>query len=240
MNKFKNGFTIVELLIAMVVGMIIMTAIYAMINLGQGSSAGVGRRVMTQQDSRAVLDLTAMEVSMVSFNPSMNNATWTGPMVGSCNAVGMNAVRRGIQVASNTTLGLAMDLSANMGIGDVPNEYIVYTYNSANTSITRSANCGPAQTILGGPASGSTATGTIVRNNLTGTPLFQYFSVAGTELFPTGTPLSLSNADIPLIRRIRINIIADDQINDTQGGGFKVSRRTYSTDVLVRNHAMAP
>ena len=74
----------VELLIAMVVGIIIMTAIYAMVNLSQGTSAGVGRRIATQQDSRAVLDLMAMEVSMVSFNPSLTNATWTGNMLGSC------------------------------------------------------------------------------------------------------------------------------------------------------------
>ena len=234
MNRSPNGFTIVELLIAMVVGVIIMTAIYAMVNLSQGQSAGVGRRVATQQDSRAVLDLMAMEVSMVSFNPGMTNAPWTGNMCG----VPMVPNRKGILVANATQIGLAMDIGGKMvgaanvpsgSIGDSPNEYIVYTYDAANTAITRSTNCGTAQTILGGPASGITATGTMVRNNAT--PLFQYFGVAGTIDTPNDTNISL-------IQRIRINIIADGPVVP-QGGSSKVSTRTYSTDVLVRNHAMS-
>ncbi len=69
-NKQKNGFTLVELLIAMVVGLTILLAISSMMDIGLKSSSGVGRRVLTQQDARAVLDLMAMEIGMASFNPT--------------------------------------------------------------------------------------------------------------------------------------------------------------------------
>ena len=243
MNRSSNGFTIVELLIAMVVGVIIMTAIYAMVNLSQGQSAGVGRRVATQQDSRAVLDLMAMEVSMVSFNPNMLNATWSN---NDCNCVNTNPSRKGIQVANTSQIGLAMDIgglisgTANVPSGricDSPNEYIRYTYNAANNTITRMTNCGNDEVILGG-----TGSSTMVKNNDAGTPLFQYFNVSGSDISTTviNTPdVAVGLNGIKDIKRIRINIIADDPVADPQGGSARVSRRTYSTDVLVRNHAMA-
>ena len=71
MNMKKNGFSLVELIIAMAVGLLIMTAIYAIINMAQRSSASVGRKVVTQQDARAVLDLMAMEIRMASYNPTI-------------------------------------------------------------------------------------------------------------------------------------------------------------------------
>ena len=236
-------------MIAMAVGMIIMAAIYAMINLAQGTSGNVGRRVMTQQDARTVLDLMAMEISMASFNPNMVNSTWNGNMLGNCNAIAMTQVRRGIQVANATQIGVAMDLGSNTTncpdpvgdpcIGDVANEYIVYNYNSTNSTITRNVSCGGNEAILGG-----TNSSTMVRNNSTNpiTPLFQYFNVAGTDISANviATPdAAVGNGGIRDIRRIRINIIADVE-NEEKRGTLKVSRRTYSTDVLVRNHAFSP
>lgn len=248
MHQYKNGFTIVELLIALVVGSIIMTAIYAMINLGQGTSGAVSRRITTQQDTRAVLDLMAMEISMASYNPNMTNLTWTGSMANASCATPMVTARRGIQEATATNIGVAMDLGSNAAlcpnptadpcITDFANEYIVYIYRSAESSIRRKTNnCNPidiGQIILGGTEADAAVR---VRNSETSpvTPLFQYFDRTGVELVPP-----LTDANIQLIRRIRINIVGDDKVKDDKSGLYKVSRRTYSTDVLVRNHAMSP
>ena len=77
MNMKKNGFSLVELIIAVAVGLLIMTAVYAIINLAQSSSVSVGRKVVTQQDARSVLDLMAMEIRMASYNPTQSTTLWS-------------------------------------------------------------------------------------------------------------------------------------------------------------------
>lgn len=244
----KKGFTLVELLIAMVVGLIIMAAIYGMMNLGQQSSASVDRRVLTQQDARAVLDLLSMEIRMASFNPRMNstNTIWEiGPYKGVgeiCPGIAFTStkkVRKGIQNATNDAnsegILVAMDLDEDNNIGyPQDNEYITYAFDKNNKSITRRNNCNGAEVILGGADSS-----TSVANNATGTRMFQYFDGAGTDISNdvTSADEATANSAIRLIRRIRITIVADVQ---TEGSKFKTSRRTYSTDVLVRNHVLSP
>ena len=68
-NMRKNGFTLVEILIAMFVGALIMAAVYSLMTLTQKTSTSLDRKVITQQDTRTVLDLMAMEIRMASFNP---------------------------------------------------------------------------------------------------------------------------------------------------------------------------
>lgn len=232
----------IELLIAMAVGMTILLAISSMMDIGLKSSSGVGRRVVTQQDARAVLDLMAMEIGMASFNPLITNQTWDNAN-NSCACVAMVKARNGIQVANANQIGVAMDLNGTTStahlICDVPNEYIIYLYDSVdNGRIRRAVSCGTPETILGG-----TGSSTMVRNNLTSpvTPLFQYFDVAGTDISDSviATPDAVAGSGgIRDIRRIRINIVAD--VETQQGSAFRTTRRTYTTDVLVRNHAMQP
>lgn len=256
----------VELLIAMVVGLTILLAISSMMDISLKSSSGVGRRVVTQQDARTVLDFMAMEIGMASFNPNMDNSAtgiWSKNALKAdgtvCNTAPVPApflvTRRGIQIATANSILVAMDLGGAEASDLVPkvpdnaiggkrssdnaaieNEYIRYNYVAADGTITRAVSCGNNETILGGAGSS-----TMVRNNLTdpATPLFQYFNVAGTDISASviATPdAAVGSGGIRDIRRIRINIIAD--VETQQGNAFRTSRRTYTTDVLVRNHAM--
>lgn len=66
----RNGFTLIEVLIAVVVGLVIMGAVYSAMVIVQRTSANLGRKVVTQQDTRAVLDFMAMEIRMASYNPT--------------------------------------------------------------------------------------------------------------------------------------------------------------------------
>ena len=247
---YKKGFTLVELLIAMVVGLIIVAAIYGMMNMGQQSSATVDRRVLTQQDVRAVLDLMAMEIRMASFNPRRTAATWgTVPI---CNAIGLTTIkptRKGIQIATPNNILIAMDLWDGDGAKDPPepdsiigspasNESISYVYEQDPTDTTkwlirRIVDCGNSAVILGG--SGSS---TNVVNNNAGIPVFQYFFIdTSTNVERALTDAELAfDTNIAAIRRIRITIVADVEVQ----GRIQVSRRTYSTDVLVRNHVLSP
>lgn len=222
----EKGVTLIEIIVAMAVGLIIMAAIYGLMNTGQKSSASLARKVLMQQDARAVMDLMAMEIRMASYNPS--DTLSFGGTTPACNSMnnfaGGVASRAGIQIAEQNRLLIAMDLNEDGSIGPPgTNEYIYYEY--ANNSITRNVSCGTGnQVILGGAGSGTRVV------NDANTPLFQYFSDSGIDM-----PLPLTNEQIQNIRRIRINIVAGIE---SQGKDFRVSRKTYTTEVLVRNHAI--
>jgi len=239
----KNGFTLVEVLVGVVVGLIIVAGVYGVMVLTQRTSASLGRRVVTQQDTRLVLDFMASEIRMASFNPSMSGDTWTNltttDAIDVCSNVKSviavptpTAANRGILYADANNLFIAMDLGPEGSpptygiIGDADNEFIFYSYNAATSAVRRSISCGTNQAILGGDLPG-----TRIYNNATSPsalPLFQYFDRTGAEL--TGT------INIPAIRRIRINIAAETKDVDTATQQRK--KMIYSTDVLVRNHAV--
>ncbi|MFA5321055.1 MAG: prepilin-type N-terminal cleavage/methylation domain-containing protein, partial [Smithella sp.] len=219
----KNGFTLIELIIAMGIGALIMTALYASMNMAQKSSASVGRKVVTQQDARSVLGIMAMEIRMASLNPSMSRTIWTTIPTASCTSMGSATpvkANKGIQVAQPDRILIAMDLNnppdsaATSEIGDEENEYIEYQFNAYSKKITRNVSCSGDWVILGGDDLSTTV------SNDSNTPLFQYFDRAGN-----------ATTSIPDIRRIRITIVADTKNTDSLTG--KVKRMTYTTDVLV-------
>ncbi|MDI6743226.1 MAG: prepilin-type N-terminal cleavage/methylation domain-containing protein [Smithella sp.] len=229
--KKQKGFTLVELIIAMAVGALIMTALYASMNMAQRSSGSVGRKVVTQQDARAVLDIMAMEIRMASYNPSMSTGIWETIPTAICNSMGNVVplkVNKGVQVAESDRILIAMDLNNppldrdKSEIGDEENEYIEYALDKNQKTITRNVRCSGDSDILGGDD-----LATVVRNEDANIPLFRYFDKDGNE---TGS--------IPDIRSVRITIVADTKYRDnlTQ----QTRRMTYTTDVLVKNHVLCP
>jgi prepilin-type N-terminal cleavage/methylation domain-containing protein len=231
MNKIMNkkGVTLVELIVAMAVGLIIMAAIYSLMNTGQKSSSSLARKVLTQQDARAVMDLMALEIGMASYNPGLFSAVWVGSpstSSGVCADYNFVQTRKGLQIAGENQILVAMDLNEDGIIGNPgTNEYIFYEFTG--NSIRRRVSCGTPQAILGGIASG-----TRVLNDAT-TPLFQYFAASDTTPMDMTTPLT--DLQIASIRRIRINIVVEVE---TQSSAFRVSQKTYTTDIFVRNHAL--
>ena len=238
--KKKNGFTLVELLIAIIVGSLVMLALYMAMVMSQRTSAGVGRKVITQQDTRAVLDIMASEIAMASFNPLVQPATWSptslaaaincGNVTGVIGGVAAIFANKGILFADASNIYVAMDLGGPIvsgkvtygTIGDLENEYIFYSYDPGTRAIRRSTNCSNLFQILGGTALGSN-----VINQTAGIPVFQYFDRDGQLL-----PLPIN---IPAIRRIKITIVAETAEIDLNTK--KRKRMIYSTDIIVRNHA---
>jgi len=204
----QRGFTIVELVMAVAVGLILLSAIWAAVVSGQRSSTGIERKVTTTQDARAALEVMAMEIRMASYNPALGEATpWVNPAT--CGA-GI-AAYRGIQSASSTNISIQMDLAngnpAAPTCGDAPNEIIEYAYDNANQRITRELrSCNAGTPVSGGvePLLGKILGNPAVRtvNVVNGTglgsvPVFRYFDKDGNELALDGNP-----ADIPFIRRV--------------------------------------
>lgn len=217
----KRGFTIIELMIAMLTGLVILIAAYAAVDVGQSNAVHVGRKVMTQQDARIVLDYMSMDIRMASFNPGHTANIWADINGNSINPDDGNC---GIQVANANQLFVEMDLNANgrIAVGTVadPNEVVSYTYDGVN-AITRTTSFkGLPQPMLGG-----VDTGTIVDNAAAGVPLFQYFNRNGNPA-----------ATIADIRRVRITlVIRTEQPSNVN----QPVQMTYYTDVLLINHPLS-
>jgi prepilin-type N-terminal cleavage/methylation domain-containing protein len=229
MKNNKNGFTLVEIIVAMFIGLLALAAIYSVVNSAQKSSTGIERKVIAQQDARSALELMAMEIRMASYNPNLVQNIWRAQNDCSSQAGDLNY--RGIQEATANSLTIEMDINDNGIIDDTnsnPNETIKYVYNAANQYITRSTNCGGNQPFLGDTNANEAQKTVLVVNDSVGIPVFRYYNGSGTEITSPVT------ASIPDIRRIEITLVLDTAYSDPSTGGRK--RIIYSTSVIPHNH----
>lgn len=229
MNMNNKGFTIAEIVIAASIGLIVLGAVYAAMNMGQRSSVAVERKVVAQQEARAALEIMALEIRMASYNPTFApNSIWCDPAT--CNTPPVSQTYKGIQEASTTSITVEMDIDGSSSIKNVSNEVIRYNYDTANEYVTRETNCGGAQPFLG--AQPGQPRDLRVVNSTVGIPLFRYYKGDGSLIPPANLP-----ADIPDIRRIEITLVIDTE--DIDPGLGQRRRMIYSTSVLSRNHAIA-
>jgi Tfp pilus assembly protein PilW len=233
-RRGSRGFSLVECVVAVAVGMSILGAVYMSVWTGQRSATGIDRKVTTGQDARAALEVMAMEMRMASYNPFYAANPWTD--ITSCNAG--DSARRGIQNATANTIQIQMDLSGNGACGDAANEIIVYALDAVNQRITREPwTCSGSPISAGvqsflGAAAGETKTARVVNADAgVAIPLFRYFNSTGTDI--TG---SLPGA-INQIRRIEITLVVDSENVDPSLAGSQRRRMIYSTSVVPRNHA---
>ena len=261
----ERGFTLIEIIFALFVGLILMGAAYVAMISGQQTSAGVERKVAAQQDIRAALQAMSLEIGMASYNPNVFGGFWHDlPVLGSATNVSCTGsgdqTWKGVRVATPTTLILEMDNNENKQAGDVAGEIVVYDYNMLNQFITREVPlCGTprpinavnVQPFLGqDPSTALPRSVRVINNNLdnparnilngTGAvAVFRYFdgiadilNPFGKELYPGVTP-----AVIPNIRRVDIILAVETDEVDPSTRSRK--QMTYSTSVLVRNHALS-
>ena len=229
--KKHEGFTLVEMVISIAVGMVILMAIYAAVNMGQRSTVNVERKVAAHQDARAALELMSLEIQMASFNPTYATGVWVAP--GDCTPGSGNQNYGGIQAATGSSITVESDVNENGVIGGTnnPNEVITYIYDSTNQYITRSTNCsgGGDQPFLGDlPSSGKPRAVRVI--NTTAVPVFRYFDVQGTDI------TAQLPAVIPNIARIDITLWVETENVDPNSGQRR--RMVYSTSVIPRNHVI--
>jgi Tfp pilus assembly protein PilW len=223
--KHAEGFTIVEVLITMTVGLVVVGAIYAAVIATQNSSVSLEKKVSANQDVRAAIAIMESEIRMASFNPNFVSGMWRGT---GCDT-SLYQERKGIQQATATAITVEMDLDESSVIGDANNEIITYTYDPTNQYITRTANCGTADPFLG-DVTGATKNVRVVNDPSTD-PVFRYYD-------GTGTLISDPANHIPSIRRVEITLIVD---TEEIAADTKQRRRTiYTTSVIPRNHAISP
>lgn len=233
----NRGFTLTETLIALIVGVIVMGAIYLAVNMGQRTSSILERKVTAHQDAKYALDLMAMEVGMASYYDSSFNTggvKWKNPST--CARAGAIDPYHGIQQATSNTLSIEMDIDddVNGDIGSSANEIITYQYLPNDLCLTRETNCGGGQPFLGNTAAnvaaGNPRTVRVINNDLN-IPMFRYYDGSGTVL-----NLNADQTLIPDIRRIEITLAVETEAIDPDLGQRR--RMIYSTAVIPRNHAI--
>jgi Tfp pilus assembly protein PilW len=229
-----EGYTLIEMLISIFVGMVIIAAIYGAVVSSQRSTSNIERKVVAGQDARAALELMAVEIQMASYNPNYTPGMWIDP--GSCTAASANQNYRGIQAATSSSMTVEADINDNgsvirSGAPNInPSEIITYTYDAENQYITRESGCGGAQPFLGDTvASGRPRTVRVI--NTAEVPVFRYFNAQGAEIMAAGLP-----AGIPNIARIDITLWVETEHSDVNTGQRR--RMIYSTNVIPRNHVI--
>jgi Tfp pilus assembly protein PilW len=232
--KKPAGFTLVEVLTSTFVGMLIIAAIYAAVVSSQKSTGNIERKVIAGQDTRAGLELMALELQMASYNPTFAIGMWIDP--GSCTAVSANQNYRGIQAATSSSITVEADINDNGSVARSgspninPSEIITYAYDATNQYITRETGCGGSMPFLGDTAaSGRPRTVRVI--NTSAVPVFRYFDAQGAEITAAGLP-----AGIPNIARIDITLWVETADIDVNSGQRR--RMVYSTNVIPRNHVI--
>jgi len=231
--KKQEGFTLVEMMVSLGIGMVILAAIYAMVNSGQKSTTNVERKVYANQDARTALDFMSLEIEMASYNPRPDLVTstfWVNPDgAPNCTAAGTRAYR-GIQLATPNALRVQMNLDGSANIGDNPNESITYTFDAANQFIRRSLDCGSGNAPFLGDVPGNVRSLRVI--NTSAVPVFRYFDAQNVEIGSNSLP-----AGIPNIARIIITLWVETADTDANSG--KRRQMIYSTSVIPRNHVLS-
>lgn len=216
----NKGFTLVEILLALFVGLLLLATVYFSVVSGQRSSVAIESKVVAQQDVRAILDVMALEIGMASYNPTYSLTLWDEWR-------GIRDVPNPSPPPSNFPMDQAirvfMDLQGTRTLSS-----ITYLYDADNQRITRDIG-GGAEPFLG-DAVGSPRSVRVV-NNAAGLPVFRYFDPTGAEI-----PVANLPARIPEIRRIAVTLAVETE--DLDPNTRQRRRMIYTTSVIPRNHGL--
>jgi len=190
MNTNDRGFTLVELMIAMAVGMIVLGAVYALFTVQSKHLANQELLTEMHQNARIALEMMVQEISMAGYNQTKNPATIPVPRcTNALVAAGTPCV--GITNAAVNTISFATDLNGN---GDTtagtanPNENIVYDRYYSTTS--------PAGVYSLGRAS-----------NGSKQPVVEYVKSLKFVYYYDGTIQPTTPDNLANIRRVKITIV---------------------------------
>lgn len=128
-TRTENGFTLVELLIAMVIALVVITSL-ASAFIYQRKTYDVQEQVTEMtQNARAAMDMMSREIKMAGYNPT--GTLTLGTSVGIIYDESLDPAE----------LHLLADLDGD-GTTSGSNESIIYTYDSTNKEINRNTGGG--------------------------------------------------------------------------------------------------
>ena len=204
----RNGFTLIETIMAMFMLSITMTAFYSVYRMQTRSLKGQENRLEAQQTARAALDFMVRELRNARYNPTDEDN-------GASCGIGA-AGRPGILVADDDILHFSYD-TGNGDCADV-GENVRYAFVVGTGNITRTdASAGGSGEVL----TDGNATGLILA----------YFAQDGTPL----TSVPLNAADRDSIQRVSISVTINSKNPTDEFGGALTA--TMTTNVDLRNPA---
>ncbi len=131
------GFSLVELLIAMLVGLVVLGAAYNVFTIQNKALSNQEEIVAMQQNIRLGMDMMVREIGMAGYDPKhVNCGTCTTPAY----------VFYGVTV-NNSQLQIKADLDGSGSINTGNQENIIYAYDATNHQITRNTG-GGAQSFI--------------------------------------------------------------------------------------------
>jgi prepilin-type N-terminal cleavage/methylation domain-containing protein len=121
-RKDTRGFTLVELLIAMALGLVVLGAVLKVFVSQNRTNAAQQEVAYAQQNVRAAMDLMAREIRSAGYDPEDNGF-------------------EGIKTATSNSIRILSNLTGDdePGDPDEDNEDVTYTVNGSN-QLTRSGN----------------------------------------------------------------------------------------------------
>jgi len=222
MNTNDRGFTLVELMIAMVVGMVVLGAVYALFTAQSKHLAAQEQLAELHQNARAAMDIMVREISMAGYNQTTDPATITAVNRCTGTTTASNTPCAGITNAAADTIGFVADINGNgnttAGTAN-PNENIVYDRYPSETS--------PAGVYsLGRTSNGSKQ------------PVIEYLDSLSFSYHEANGNVT---ANLANIRRVKITIVTrtakpDPNYTDATGGHYR--RYTLSSFAFPRNLAL--
>lgn len=120
-NREVPGFSLVELLVAMSIGLVILGAMYTVFTVQNKTFSNQEDYVEMQQGMRAAMDMTSREIVMAGYNPATI-----------ANFVGVTVNASQLQIRA--------DLDGNGAIAG--QESVIYAFDNANKRITRNIGSG--------------------------------------------------------------------------------------------------
>ena len=117
--KKKAGFTLIELMVSMTIGLVVLAAVAGTFTVQLRQNSAEEQLAQMQQDVRGALDLMVREIEMAGFKPA---------------GVAVN----GIATSTATTLRIKLDLDSTGSTTDGATDDISYTYSSG--VLTRTLN----------------------------------------------------------------------------------------------------
>ena len=203
--KEHNGFTLIELVLAVFMLTITMAAFYSVFRMQTRSLKGQENRLEAQQTARAALDFMVREIRNARYNPlDEDNGDSCGDGA---------AGRPGIVEATDKIIHFSYDWTGDGDCNDA-NENIKFTI--AGNDITRQADGGAVEELTDGNAD---AAGSILA----------YFNQAGAQL---AFPLD-DQAKRDAIHRVQITVKIDSKHKAAKFGGDTTAEMT--TNVVLRN-----
>ena len=128
-RKKRQGFSLVELMIAMLVGMIVLGSLYNLFTVQSKILGNQEMAVEMQQNARMAMDIMTREIRLAGFNPKVTLSKCAGTLPSSLTSTPCV----GIQDASTNSISFTSDINGNgdltPGIPSIPNPNENITYD---------------------------------------------------------------------------------------------------------------